>query len=317
VVNNCAAALLLSLAALAKGKQVLVSRGELIEIGGEFRIPDIMRASGARLVEVGTTNRTRIGDYRAAVTDRTGAVLKVHPSNYRVVGFTAATSAKELATLARRHEVSLLYDVGSGLLTPGHGMPTDEPDVVGALADGADLVMCSGDKLLGGPQAGLVFGRADLVARLRKHPIARAVRVDKLQVAALEQVLAMYARGEDDEIPVHRMLRESAGSVRKRAQRLSESLGGDLEHAHVHRCESVIGGGSMPGTAIPSWGVRLTVPDPTAFAARMRAGSPAAFCRVEDDHVLFDLRTVTEDQVPDLARAILYAVEGDEFLEED
>jgi L-seryl-tRNA(Ser) seleniumtransferase len=317
VVNNCAAALLLSLAALAKGKQVLVSRGELIEIGGEFRIPDIMRASGARLVEVGTTNRTRIGDYRAAVTDRTGAVLKVHPSNYRVVGFTAATSAKELATLARRHEVPLLYDVGSGLLTSGHGMPADEPAVVEALADGADLVMCSGDKLLGGPQAGLVFGRGDLVARLRKHPIARAVRVDKLQVAALEQVLAMVARGEDDEIPVHRMLRESAGSVRKRAQRLSESLGGDLEHAHVHRCESVIGGGSMPGTAIASWGVRLTVPDPTAFAARMRAGSPAAFCRVEDDHVLFDLRTVTDGEVPDLARAIQYALEGDDLIEDD
>ena len=149
VVNNCAAALLLSLAALAKGKQVLVSRGELIEIGGEFRIPDIMRASGARLVEVGTTNRTRIGDYRPAVTDRTGAFLKVHPSNYRVVGFTAAASAKELATLARRREVPLLYDVGSGLFAHGHGMPADEPAVVEALADGADLVMCSGDKLLG------------------------------------------------------------------------------------------------------------------------------------------------------------------------
>ncbi|HSH32324.1 MAG TPA: L-seryl-tRNA(Sec) selenium transferase [Actinomycetota bacterium] len=317
VVNNCAAALLLSLAALAKGKQVLVSRGELIEIGGEFRIPDIMRASGARLVEVGTTNRTRIGDYRTAATDRTGALLKVHPSNYRVVGFTASASTKELAALARRREIPLLYDVGSGLLAHGHGMPADEPAVVDALADGADLVMCSGDKLLGGPQAGLVMGRGDLIAKLRKHPIARAVRVDKMQIAALEEVLAMVARGQEDDVPVRRMLREPAGSVRKRAQRLSETLGGDLEHAHVHRCESVVGGGSTPGTAVDSWGVHLTVADPVAFAARMRAGSPSAFCRVEDDHVLFDLRTVTAAQVPDLARAIQYALEGDDLIEDD
>ena len=318
VVNNCAAALLLSLAALAKGKQVLVSRGELIEIGGEFRIPDIMRASGARLVEVGTTNRTRIGDYRAAVTDRTGAVLKVHPSNYRVVGFTAATSAKELATLARRQRGPAAVRRRVGTAHLGHGMPADEPAVVEALADGADLVMCSGDKLLGGPQAGLVFGRGDLVARLRKHPIARAVRVDKTagcrpRTGARDgRAWSRTTRSPSTACCANRPVRSA--SVRSDSPR---RLGGDLEHAHVHRCESVIGGGSMPGTAIASWGVRLTVPDPTAFAARMRAGSPAAFCRVEDDHVLFDLRTVTEDQVPDLARAILYALEGDEFLEED
>jgi L-seryl-tRNA(Ser) seleniumtransferase len=316
VVNNCAAALLLGLASIAKGKQVLVSRGELIEIGGEFRIPDIVSASGAKLVEVGTTNRTRIADYRAAATDRLGAVLKVHPSNYRVVGFTASVATKELAALARRRGVPLIHDVGSGLLTPGHGMPPDEPSVDRALADGADLVVCSGDKLLGGPQAGLVLGTSDLVAAMRAHPIARAVRVDKMQIAALEQVLAMVARGEQDAVPVRRMLRESAAQVHKRAQRLAHTLGGDLEHAHVYRCGSVIGGGSSPGTAIESWGVHVAVPDPPGFAARMRSGTPSVFCRVEDDHVLFDARTVTDDQVPDLARAILYAIEGDEFVDE-
>ena len=317
VVNNCAAALLLALAALAKGKQVLVSRGELIEIGGEFRIPDIMAASGAKLVEVGTTNRTRTADYRAAFTDRVGAVLKVHPSNYRVVGFTAAATAPELATLAGRHGVPFLYDVGSGLLRHEAGMPPDEPSVADALGDGADLVMCSADKLLGGPQAGIVLGRSDLVARLRAHPVARAVRVDKMQVAALEQVLVMAATGAQADVPVVRMLREPAASVHRRAQLLSETIGGDLEHAHVHRCESTVGGGSMPGTTLPSWGVRLTVPDPSAFAARLRAGSPSVFGRVERDHVLLDLRTVADEQVPDLARATWYALEGDDLVDED
>ena len=317
VVNNCAAALLLSLAALAKGKQVLVSRGELIEIGGEFRIPDIMAASGAKLVEVGTTNRTRIGDYRAAFSDRVGAVLKVHPSNYRVVGFTASVPATELARLAQRHDVPFLFDVGSGLVRHGHGMPRDEPAVADALADGADLVTFSGDKLLGGPQAGIIVGRAALVAKLRRHPIARAVRVDKMQVAALEQVLAMAVTGDVDEVPVVRMLREPTESVRRRAQLLSETIGGDLEHAHVHRCESVVGGGSMPETGLPSWGVRVTVPDPRAFAVRLRTGRPSVFCRVERDHVLLDLRTVTEEQVPDLARATWYALEGDDLDDDE
>jgi L-seryl-tRNA(Ser) seleniumtransferase len=317
VVNNCAAALLLSLAALAKRKEVLVSRGELIEIGGEFRIPDIMAASGAKLVEVGTTNRTRIGDYRAAVSERTGAILKVHPSNYRVVGFTASTPARELAALSRTHGIPFLHDVGSGLISSGHGMPPDEPNVTDAIAEGADLVTFSGDKLLGGPQAGVVAGRAELVEKLRRHPIARAVRVDKMQVAALERVLAMYATGTaETSIPVHAMLREPAEQVHRRAQQLSEAVGGDLEGAHVHRCESVVGGGSTPETVLASWGVRVQVPEPTAFAARLRTGRPPVFCRVEGDHVLFDARTVTPDDVPHLARAILYALEGDEFLED-
>ena len=317
VVNNCAGALMLSLAAVAKGKQVLVSRGELIEIGGEFRIPDIMAASGAKLVEVGTTNRTRIGDYRSAFTDRVGAVLKVHPSNYRVVGFTASASAADLAKLAGRHGVPFLYDVGSGLLRHGRGMPPDEPSVADALGDGADLVTFSGDKLLGGPQSGIVVGRRELVTELRGHPIARAVRVDKMQVAALEQVLVMHATDAVDDVPVIRMLREPAESVHRRARTLCDALYGDLAHAHVHRCESVVGGGSMPGTGLASWGVRLSVPDPAAFAARLRTGSPSVFCRVERDHLLFDLRTVPDDRVGDLARAVQYAAEGDDLGDDE
>ena len=316
VVNNCAAALLLALAALAKGKEVLVSRGELIEIGGEFRIPDIMGASGAKLTEVGTTNRTRLSDYRGALGSKTGAVLKVHPSNYRVVGFTAAVPTKDLALLARKHEVPFLFDIGSGLLHTGHGMPPDEPDVSSAIADGADLVTFSGDKLLGGPQAGCIVGRADLIAELKRHPIARAVRVDKMQVAALEAVLTLHATGHEDDLPVHRMLRESADSVGKRAHLLAETMGGDLEHAHVHHCESVVGGGASPDTAIASWGVRVSVPDPPAFASRLRMGSPSVFCRVEERSVMLDARTVAPEEVRDLARAVLYALEGDDVNED-
>jgi len=320
VVNNCAAALMLALAALARRREVLVSRGELIEIGGEFRIPDILAASGAKLVEVGTTNRTRVADYRSALSERTGAILRVHPSNYRVVGFTASPGTAELATLAGKAGVPLIYDVGSGLLEHhGHdGMPADEPSLRDALADGADLVTASGDKLLGGPQAGLVAGRAELIERLRRHPVARAVRVDKMQVAALEVVLAAYVRGEQDELPVHRMLRATPEQVKRRAHELASTLGGDLEgvSAHVRACESVVGGGAVPGNSLPSWGVEVRCPEPAAFAARLRAGSPSVFCRTEAEHVLFDLRTVGDDDLHDLARAILYALEGDDRSED-
>jgi len=316
VVNNCAAALLLALAALARRKEVLVSRGELIEIGGEFRIPDIMSASGAKLVEVGTTNRTRTADYRAAIGERTGAILRVHPSNYRVVGFTATPPAKELAALAARAGVPFVFDVGSGLLQRDHGMPADEPAVADALTDGADLVTCSGDKLLGGPQAGILVGRGDIVRKLRAHPIARAVRVDKLQIAALEAVVAMHASGRASDLPVRRMLQLPLDELSRRAHRLSQSLDGDLSGARVRACTSVVGGGSMPGTSMPSWGVAVKTIDPTAFAARLRAGSPSVFCRVEPDAVVFDVRTVLPDQLPDLTRAIQYALEGDDVDED-
>jgi L-seryl-tRNA(Ser) seleniumtransferase len=316
VVNNGAAGVLLALAALARGKQVLVSRGELIEIGGEFRIPDIMSASGARLVEVGTTNRTRLADFRTAASEKTAMILKVHPSNYRVVGFTAEPSASDLAVLARSRGVPFVYDLGSGLLDHVPGIPADEPTAAGALDDGADLVVFSGDKLLGGPQAGIVLGRADLVERLRRHPVARAVRIDKMQVAALERVLAAHAADRRSELPTWRMLREPAEEVRHRAELLAKALDGDLASAHVVACESAVGGGSLPGYAIPSFGVEVRVPDPSAASARLRMGSPPVFCRVTERGVLFDVRTVGADELSDLARAIQYAREADDLEDE-
>jgi len=237
----------------------------------------------------------------------------VHPSNFRVVGFTADPPASALAELARKTGVPFMYDLGSGLLERWQGVPSDEPAASQALAEGTDLVVFSGDKLLGGPQAGIVLGRADLVEHLRRHPIARAVRVDKMQVAALEAVLAVYARDRRVELPVWRMLRESPEDVHRRAMALAESLDGDLEGAHVVSCESSVGGGSLPGYAEPSWGVEVRVPDPPSMAARLRTGRPAVFCRTNDESVLFDLRTVFEEQAKDLARAIQYALEGDDL----
>jgi L-seryl-tRNA(Ser) seleniumtransferase len=313
VVNNGAAALLLALASLARGKGVLVSRGELIEIGGEFRIPDIMAASGARLVEVGTTNRTRASDYRSALTDRTALILKVHPSNYRVVGFASTPSAKDLAAIARKADVPFVYDLGSGLLERVPGATADEPSAADALADGADLIVFSGDKLLGGPQAGIVLGRGELVERLRRHPIARAVRVDKMQVAALESVLAQHAHGRGSELPVWTMIREPPAHVRHRADALAMALDGELEGAHVIACESAVGGGALPGTGIPSFGVEIRAPEPNAMAARLRTGSPSVFCRVTERGVLLDLRTVSPEAMPDLVRAVRYALEGDDL----
>jgi L-seryl-tRNA(Ser) seleniumtransferase len=311
VVNNCAAALLLAIGALAPGKDVLVSRGELIEIGGEFRIPDIVSAAGARLREVGTTNRTRLADYLDAADNDVGAILKVHPSNYRVVGFTAEAPVRDLSELARDLAVPLVYDVGSGLLAEDGPAAGDEPTVARGVADGADLVTFSGDKLLGGPQAGCVVGRAEPIDLLRHHPIARAVRVDKMQVAALEATLAMHAVGTGSAVPVWSMLEEPAVDVARRAHRLAEWIDSGPDLMRVVPCSSTVGGGAMPGVQLESYGVVLDTVDPTAFAARLRAGSPPVFCRIEDDHVLFDCRTVTEESAPDLARAVRHALEAD------
>ncbi len=306
VVNNNAAALLLSLAALARRREVLVSRGELIEIGGEFRLPDIMSASGAKLVEVGTTNRTRPADYRAALGPRTGLILKVHPSNYRVVGFAQSAPPRELAAVAARAGIPFLYDLGSGLLEPLPGVPADEPPATTALAEGADVVCFSGDKLLGGPQAGILLGKTALIERLRRHPMARALRVDKMQVAALEAVLRAYASGRWEDVPVWRMLRTPAAGLRRRARSLAAALGDT--RAEVRKSEAVAGGGSLPGYGVPSWAVALPVDRPEAMAARLRMGRPPVFCRVEDEAVLFDLRTVDPADDEQLGRAVRYAL---------
>jgi L-seryl-tRNA(Ser) seleniumtransferase len=304
VVNNNAAALLLTLAALARRKDVLVSRGELIEIGGEFRLPEIMAASGARLVEVGTTNRTRITDYRRAISERTGLVLKVHPSNYRVVGFAEAPEVAALADLSHRSSVPLVHDVGSGLLRRTRGVPREEPTVTESLSAGADLVCFSGDKLLGGPQAGIVVGTRELVERLRRHPIARAVRLDGMTVAALETVLGMYARGRRGDLPTWRFLDAGLTELRARARRVAEALPG----TEVVKGESVAGGGSLPAYGIPSAVVRLPVGRPERLAARLRVGNPPVFCRIEEDALLLDLRAVDPGEEDRLIRAVRYAL---------
>ena len=304
VVNNNAGALVLLLAALARRKEVLVSRGELIEIGGEFRLPDIMAASGARLVEVGTTNRTRTADFRAALTDRTGLVLKVHPSNYRVVGFTDAAPAADLTGVAGKAGIPFAYDLGSGLLDRVAGVTGDEPSAAEALAAGADVVTFSGDKLLGGPQAGIAVGRAEPIARMRKHPLARALRVDKMQVAALESVLHLHAAGRRDELPVWRMLTATPASIRRRARAVATALDGD-----VVRVESAPGGGSLPGHALASWAVRVAWEQPEALAARLRSDRPTVFARVDEGAVILDLRTVDPDDDDGLTRAVRYARE--------
>ena len=304
LVNNNAAALLLALAALARRKEVLVSRGELIEIGGEFRLPDIMAASGAKLVEVGTTNRTRLTDYRRALSQRTGLILRVHPSNYRVVGFSETPDLTALAGVAGKAGVPLLFDIGSGLLRPSRGVPPEEPAATEALAGGADLVSFSGDKLLGGPQAGILVGRGDLIDALRRHPMARAVRVDKMTVAALEAVLRLHAAGRRDELPAWRSLTAPAAEVKRRAL----AMAGALPGATVAPGESVAGGGSLPGWAIPTHLVRFPAADPQALSSRLRQGAPPVFCRVEGEMLLFDLRTVAPEDDERLLRAVRYAL---------
>jgi L-seryl-tRNA(Ser) seleniumtransferase len=287
VVNNNAGAMLLTLAALAEGREVVVSRGELIEIGDGFRIPDVLARSGARLVEVGTTNRTRAADYERAIGPETALLLRVHQSNFRVVGFTEQPRVDELADVARRHGLPLLDDLGSGAL---HDMP-GEPRV---RESPADLVCFSGDKLLGGPQAGIVVGRGDLVERLRRHPLQRALRIDKLSLAALEGTLRLYLDAPE-RIPVLRMLREDAAAVRARAERLAASCGGTVEET-VGR----VGGGALPLAELPSFACALE----ESLAAPLRAGDPPVLGIVRDGKLLLDCLALTDDEVDEVARAL-------------
>ena len=299
VVNNCAAAVLLMLTALAKGKEVIVARGELVEIGGGFRMPEVMRLSGARMVEVGTTNRTRAEDYAAAVTPKTVAIMKVHASNFQVVGFTESVELKPLAAIARQHQLLLLHDLGSGALldTTAFGLAA-EPRIQDSLLSGVDLVASSADKLLGGPQAGLLFGRADLVERVMKHPLARAVRVDKLTIAALAATLDLYLTQSFGDVPIWTMLSTSLDSVRSRAQawqsRLAE-LGVAVELAAA---ESTVGGGSLPGERLPTTVVVITPRQggATDLLRRLREHEPPVIGRIVEERVLLDPRTVLPDE---------------------
>jgi L-seryl-tRNA(Ser) seleniumtransferase len=293
VVNNNAAALLLAVAALAEGREVLASRGELIEIGDGFRIPEVLERSGARLIEVGTTNRTRAADYERAISDETALLLRVHQSNFRVVGFTERPSLGELAAAARRHDLPLLDDLGSGALVE----LGDEPTVRAALEQGADLVCFSGDKLLGGPQAGIVLGRADLVERLRRHPLHRAVRIDKLSLAALEGTLLLYLEPKRalGAVPVLRMLNEDPAMVRSRAERLASALDGDVEETVAR-----VGGGALPLAELPSFACALE----EALAEPLRLGDPPLVGIVRDGRLLLDCRTLADNELDEVIAAV-------------
>jgi L-seryl-tRNA(Ser) seleniumtransferase len=318
VVNNAAGAVLLALSALARGGSAVVSRGELVEIGGSFRIPDIMARSGAALVEVGTTNRTHRKDYEAALTADSRLLLKVHRSNFQVTGFTADVPARELADVAHARSALCLYDLGSGLLLDlsGWGL-SGEPTVREAVASGADVVAFSGDKLLGGPQAGILLGSEAAIAACRADPIARAVRADKLTLAALEATLALYRDPETArrEIPVLRMLTENLESVKRRGEALLKGVtGGDRRvEAELVQGESEVGGGSFPGAKLPTWLVAIAPGHltPDTCLARLRSAEPPVIARIADDRVVLDPRTILPDQLDVTARAVTAALTAD------
>ena len=306
-VNNNASAVLLGLLALAAGREVIVSRAEAVEIGGGFRVPDVLRQSGATLVDVGTTNRTYLRDYEDATTGDTAAYLKVHASNFRVEGFTAEVGMRELADLGDRMGVAVLHDVGSGSLLPTekYGL-VHEPMPQESVSAGMGLAFFSGDKLLGGPQAGIVVGRRDLVSPLARHPLARAVRIDKLSLASLTATLVHYLKGEAErEVPVWRMISATPDEIRQRAEQWRSRLSGSYD---VCESRSAIGGGSLPGETLPTWVLALDASNTPGGAEgvmqRLRVNQPPVVARVEDERVLFDPRTVGPDEDSDLLPAL-------------
>jgi L-seryl-tRNA(Ser) seleniumtransferase len=312
VVNNCAAAVLLAVNTLAEGREVLVSRGELVEIGGSFRIPDVLRKGGARLREIGTTNRTRLADFKAALSPETGMILKVHPSNFRIVGFTEQPPLEELAGLAREAGIPLVEDQGSGLLEALPGDLASEATAVQALEGGADVVTFSGDKLLGGPQAGLVAGRRAFVEPMRRNPLYRALRVDKMTLAALDATLVEHESGRAAaRVPVLRMIHAPLAEVRARAEAFARALGATapvLQPALVP-AESAVGGGAAPTVGMPTVAVALDPgpAGPDRLAAALRRGSPPVVVRVAEDRLLVDLRTVRPDEEETLLAALAEA----------
>jgi L-seryl-tRNA(Ser) seleniumtransferase len=295
VVNNCAAAVMLALNTLAEGGEVIVSRGELVEIGGSFRVPDVMAKSGAILREVGTTNRTRLADYESAITDKTRLLLRVHRSNFAIIGFTEQPSLEELAALGRKHGIPAMEDLGGGAMIPLRALGVNESGVMESLRAGVDLITYSGDKMLGGPQAGLLSGREDLIKRVRSNPLFRALRVDKLTYAALEGTLMEYIRQNHDAIPFARMMRLTAQEIRVRVEALQVQLGGA---AHLQTAiiagESLVGGGSAPTSSLPTFLLAVSAASLSAdeLASRLRRNDPPIVARVEDGRVLLDLRTV-------------------------
>jgi len=319
VVNNNAAAMLLALNTLAGGQEAVVSRGQLVEIGGSFRIPEILERAGATLREVGTTNKTKLRDYERAIGRETGVLLRVHPSNFAIVGFSEEVPRADLVALARRKKIPLLEDVGSGALIDlrPFGLP-DEPLLRDALAEGVTVACASGDKLLGGPQAGILAGSRRVIDACRANPMARALRIDKLSLAALEATLRLYRDPESlrEALPVLRMLAEPAGAVRARARRVIHLLGAERAvktSAEVLACSAEVGGGSMPLARIPSFGVALRHPDgkPGALARALRLGAEPVLGRIESDRLILDMRTVARSEVPRLVASLVRALDGE------
>jgi L-seryl-tRNA(Ser) seleniumtransferase len=311
VVNNNAAALLLILMTFAQGRQVIISRGQLVEIGGGFRIPDVMRQSGATLVEVGTTNRTYARDYEAAITEDTVALMRVHRSNFRLLGFVHEPSLAEMVEVAARRDLTVFDDLGSGTLldTTPYGLG-HEPTIQESVAAGASLVSCSGDKLLGGPQAGIILGQAGLIAQLKRFPLTRALRVDKTTLAGLQATLRHYLLGEaTDKVPVWRMISQDEASLQKRARTWVRKLRGLGVQASVLAGHSTVGGGSLPGETLPTRLVALDAASPDAVAARLRSGEPPVISRIEDDRLVLDPRTVLPEQEPTLWQMVAKAIQ--------
>ena len=307
VVNNNAAAVLLTLTAMAHGREVIISRGQLVEIGGGFRIPAVMEQSGAELVEVGTTNRTHLRDYEAAITERTAAIMVAHHSNFRIIGFTTEPELVELSAMAHERGLLLLHDLGSGTLleTADYGLE-HEPTVGESLAAGVDVTCFSGDKLLGGPQAGIIIGRKELVKRIQRHPLARAVRPDKLCLAGLSATLLHYLKDEAiHEIPTWRMIATSPDDLKRIARRWARRLTRSGIRARTMPSESTIGGGSLPGATLPTWLVVIPHASPDALAAQLRAAETPIIGRIENDQFLLDPRTVLPEQEQLLLQSVL------------
>ncbi|MDQ3004444.1 MAG: L-seryl-tRNA(Sec) selenium transferase [Chloroflexota bacterium] len=295
VVNNNASAVLLVLSALANKKRVVISRTQLVEIGGGFRVPDVMKQSGAKLTEVGTTNKVRLSDYREALEESVALVMRAHRSNFKIVGFTEEPELKDIVDVAHRADVHVVDDLGSGALldTAKYGL-AHEPTVQESLAAGVDLVCFSGDKLLGGPQAGIIVGKADLIAKIRKHPLARAVRADKACLAGITATLLHYLKDEAErEIPIWRMISLTLEQLKVRAEAWQEALG----QGEVVKSQSTVGGGSLPEESISTYVLSLTVKSPDKFLKKLREGKPPIIARVEDDKILFDPRTVLQDEM--------------------
>lgn len=311
VVNNNAAAVLLMLTTLAQGREVIISRGQLVEIGGGFRVPDVMQRSGARLIEVGTTNRTNIDDFAQAITPQTALLMHAHASNFKQIGFTSQPTLSDLATLGHKHNLYAVDDLGSGALldTAPYGL-AHEPTVQESLQAGIDLIAFSGDKLLGGPQAGILVGRTDLITRLKKHPLARAVRIDKLSLAALVATLEHYRLGNAPQyLPVWQMIALPLKAIQERAEALAAQVGSSIG-VNVVSAQSAVGGGSLPGETLPTFALALDAQDADAFAAKLRGQPIPVIARIAHGHILLDPRTVLPGQDQEVIRAIL-AVQKD------